>query len=523
MIGGISKLNRYLLACAGAIGILAAGGMSAKAADVAQLEAQMRAMQAQMAALQKEVQEAKAAAANSGGGDLDLNVKWKGAPELSSKDGKFKFKVRGRVMADFNHIDQDYNVTGRPDVDAVELRRARLGVEGVVFYDVKYKFEADFAANEVAIKDAYVAYAGLKPKDWGIGEIRFGNQYVYNSIEEITSSRFITFMERPAYQEAFFLDRQIGAAILAGSEHWSFQTGIYGAPLDGGPTPAEVTDYLQDQNAWSVRGTWAPINRDVNGVHQVLHVGASFRHRDEAQDLRSGTNFGTVNDDQPFRYRARGADLHLADRFIATPFIGGDDDLVNLEAVAIWGPFSVQGEYARLDVNSVNPPFPCNQNGGSSPSVNCQTANPNYNGWYVDASWYLTGETRTYEGDTGEIGRPKVKHPVLWGEGQGGYGAWQIAGRYDVLNLADDNAKIVGFKGTTGTDSVAVACTFCGNQQTWLIGVNWWLNDYTALKLNVTQTHVEGSNPLNAFGSVGANQNKTADITGVGLRAQVDW
>jgi phosphate-selective porin OprO and OprP len=53
--------------------------------------------------------------------------------------------------------------------------------------------------------------------------------------------------------------------------------------------------------------------------------------------------------------------------------------------------------------------------------------------------------------------------------------------------------------------------------------VNWWLNDYTALKLNVTQTHVEGGNPFNAFGVVGANQNKGADITGVGLRAQVDW
>ena len=245
-------------------------------------------MQATIKALQKQVADAKAqaaaaqtTAADAKGSDLDLKVKWKGAPELSSSDGKFKFKVRGRVMADYDHINQDFNVTGRPDVSAVELRRARLGVEGVVFYDVKYKFEADFADNEVAIKDAYVAYAGFKPKDWGIGEIRAGNQYVYNSIEEITSSRFITFLERPAYQEAFFLDRQIGAAILAGSEHWSFQTGIYGAPV------AEVTDYLQDQNAYSVRLTVAPINRDVNGVHQVLHLGASYRHRDEAEDLRA--------------------------------------------------------------------------------------------------------------------------------------------------------------------------------------------------------------------------------------------
>jgi phosphate-selective porin OprO/OprP len=454
------------------------------------------------------VQEAKAAAAaaqsaaNSGSAsDLDLKVKWKGAPEFSSADGKkFKFKVRGRVMADYNNIDQDFNVTGRPDVSAVELRRARLGVEGVVWYDVKYKFEADFADNEVAIKDAYVAYAGLKPKAWEVGEVRFGNQYVYNSIEEITSSRFITFMERAAYQEAFFLDRQIGAAILAGGEHWSFQTGIYGAPV------AEVPDFLQDQNAYSARLTLAPINREVNGVNQVLHLGASWRHRQEAEDFRAPPAGSTVLDDQPFRYRARGADLHLADRFVATPAVGESDDLVNLEAAFVWGPFSMQGEYAQLEVDT--------------PNV-LGTVDPTYNGWYVDASYWLTGETRTYEAATGEFGRPKVKHPLLWGQGGGGWGAWQIAGRYDELNLSDKNGALVGFNTTTA--SAINACTLCGDQKTWLIGVNWWLNDYTALKLNVTQSKIEGSNPFNAFGVVGANQNKGAEITGVGVRAQVDW
>ncbi len=498
MTGGLNKINRYLLAGAGVIGLLVASGTSARATDVQQLEATMRAMQAQMAALQKEVQEAKAAAASAGGGDLDLKVKWKGAPELSSSDGKFKFKVRGRVMVDYDNIDQDFNVTGRPDVSAVELRRARLGVEGVVFYDVKYKFEADFADNEVAIKDAYVAYAGFKPKDWGIGEIRAGNQYVYNSIEEITSSRFITFLERPAYQEAFFLDRQIGAAILAGSEHWSFQTGIYGAPV------GEVTDYLQDQNAYSARFTVAPINREVNGVHQVVHLGASYRHRDEAEDLRAGPVFT----DEPFRYRARGADLHLADRFVATPFTGNADDLFNLEAAFIWGSFSVQGEYANLNVDSAS---------GNQLGLNVVNPNPTYNGWYVDASWFVTGETRNYEGDTGEIGRPKVKHPVE----DHGWGAWQIAGRYDVLELSDKNNVLVGWSSTS--QSTLAACTICGDQQTWLIGVNWWLNDYTRLALNVTQSKITGGNPLNATGAAGANKNDGADITGVGLRAQVDW
>ena len=101
MIRGLSKINRYLLAGAGAIGILAAGGTPVRAADVQQLEAAMKAMQAQMESLQRQVQEAKAAASAAQSAakdsDLDLKIKWKGAPELSSSDGKFKFKVRGRL------------------------------------------------------------------------------------------------------------------------------------------------------------------------------------------------------------------------------------------------------------------------------------------------------------------------------------------------------------------------------------------------------------------------------------------
>jgi phosphate-selective porin OprO and OprP len=503
MIGGLSKINRYLLAGAGAIGILAAGGMSvAKAATLEELEAAIILLQQQVKEAKAAAAAAQAAAANAGGGDLDLKVKWKGAPEFTSGDGKkFKFKVRGRIQTDYNNIDQDFDITGRPDVSAVELRRARLGVEGVVWYDVKYKFEFDFAADEVAAKDVYVAYAGLKPKDWGIGEIRFGNQYVYNSLEQITSSRFVTFMERAAFTEAFFVDRQIGAAILAGSEHWSFQTGIYGAP------PSEATDFLQDQTAYSARLTVAPINREVNGVNQVLHFGVSGRHRDEAEDFRSPTSPVTVLDDQPFRYRARGADLHLADRFVQTPFFGDRDDMLNLEAAFVWGPFSMQGEYAQLwvDTNRI-----------------LDTVDPTYNGWYVDASYWLTGETRTYEAATGEFGRPKVKHPVLWGQGGGGWGAWQIAGRYDVIDLSDKSNALLGFSANTASLPI-VGCTLCGDQNTWLIGVNWWLNDYTRLALNVTQSKIEGGNPLNATGTAGANRNDGADITGVGLRAQVDW
>jgi phosphate-selective porin OprO and OprP len=166
-----------------------------------EMQATIRALQKQVADAQAQAAAANAAAANSGGGDLDLKVKWKGAPELSSADGKFSFKVRGRLQTDYNAIDQDFDITGRPDVNAAELRRARLGVEGVLFYNVAYKFEVDFANDVTAIKDAYVEYDGLAD---GLS-LRAGNFKTPNSLDEMTSSRFLTFLERAAFVEAWVL------------------------------------------------------------------------------------------------------------------------------------------------------------------------------------------------------------------------------------------------------------------------------------------------------------------------------
>jgi phosphate-selective porin OprO and OprP len=477
MNGGLRKTSLYLLTGVGALGILASGASVANATDsVAQLEAQMRAMQEQMRDLQRQVQEAKAASASgtsSTGEPLDLKVKWKGAPELSSSDGKFKFKVRGRLMGDYNGIDQDFPITGEEDVSGVELRRARLGVEGVVFYDWKYKFEVDFAGDETAIKDAYVAYANWMP-NWEKSEIIAGNFKTANSLEDMTSSRFITFMERAAFIEAFGIDRMIGAGIWAGNEHWSFQTGYFGTSSE------DQGDFFDDVTAYSARATVAPINNDTT----IVHLGANYRHR----------NAGTLRDTAAadlFRYRARGADLHLADRFVATPFIGEDDDMFVLEGAFVWRRFSVQGEYAQLETNV--------------PAAIAPGVSPTYNGWYVEASVFLTDDMRNYEADEGAFGRVKPKNPFFGGSG--GWGAWQLAGKYDVIDLSDGAQAI-----NASTAPHAVTCTLCGEQETWLIGLNWWMTDYTALKFNVTQSEISGP-----------GENNGATISGFGMRAQIDW
>lgn len=500
MIGGLGRLSRYLLAGAGVIGLFAAG-TPASAQNVQQLEATMKAMQAQMESLQRQVQEAKAAAsaaqAAAGTGEaLDLKVKWKGAPEFSSGDGKFKMKVRGRLQGDYNAIGQDFAITGRPDVNATELRRARLGVEGVVFYTVEYKFEVDFANDEAAIKDAYLEYTGLAD---GLG-LRFGNFKTFNTLDDMTSSRFITFMERAAMVEAWGFDRQIGAAAIYAKDHFTLSAGIFGPPS------STDEEWLDDVKTGAARITLAPINREVNGVHQVVHLGASWRQRENAEHLRAEDTLDPFAD-QFFRYRARGADFHLADRFVSTPQIFDKDTFWGVEGAVIWGPWHVVGEYTQLEGN-VSPLFV-----GSDPT---------YDGWYLETGWFITGETRSYK--DGEFGRIKVKNPVVGGGKGGGWGAWQIAGRYDVIDLTDKAQTMTGIIDDEG--DVAFACGMCGEQTTWLIGINWWLNDYTRFQFNYNESDIKGGPQFLTGGAAigaSANRNDGANIKGFGMRAQVDW
>lgn len=427
----------------------------AQAQSAAELQAQIEALQSQLQILQRQVNQAQAATARAEANAAaarrvaasaepaaddgkDFSVKWKGSPEIASNDGDFKFKVRGRVFADYTNADQDEAITGAPDVNATEIRQARLGVDGVVFSDVKYRFEMNFA-DGAEVYDAWVSYTGL-PVDFTLGQFK-----TYNSLEELMSSNYTTFMERAAITDAFGLERQVGAGADIKREQWTLSAGVFGA------NAAESA--FDEGSTFAARGTVAPILTD----DKLLHLGASVRHREHG-DLPE------------YRYSQRADDFHLTDRFVDTGEIGTSDTLWGLELAGVWGPLSVQSEYMQNQVDAPSFGF-----------------DPVYDGWYADISYFLTGESRPYK--EGIFERVKVKKPV----GDGGWGAWQVAARYDTIDLSEGG------------------CAECGTQDTWLLGINWHLDDYTRLMLNVAQSEIEGG------------INDGADITGVAMRAQVDW
>ena len=482
--------------------------------------------------------------------------------------------MRGRLETDYNNIDQDTAITSFPDVSATELRRARIGVEGIAFYDVKYVLEVDFGGSAVGsfvtgtsstgtvtndlisgvtVRDAYVQYQGWKPGSWnGVGKepvvFRVGNFKTPNSFENLTSDRFVDTMERAAFINAWEIDRQIGFMTAYYADHFSLSAGIFGEGVSSAPLfPNTNNNFIGDETTtFAARATLAPINRELNGVTQVLHFGGSVRTRD-------------VGDDQQFlQYRAKGADFNLANFAVQTGRISEGDTFWGLEAAGLWGPFSLQGEYSKLDVDLPgNGQFiRSNSTTGQPSAVNpfVGVPSPDYTGWYIEGSWFFGGH-KTYDKEEARWGRPKVDNPMRWNE-HGGWGALQLVGKYDVIDMSDTGNQTVNFQDSSAPRFVGGCATFqlfpgqnaedsdgtppvadntspgrvaqCGEMRTWIVGVNWYLNDYVRLMFNYAQSDLSDFpiTPGQPGTSTLADAKEGFDgatIRGFGMRAQIDW
>ncbi len=379
-----------------------------------------------------------------------MKVKWKGAPEFSSADGAFKMKIRGRLYFDYGSVTaKDGAGVNIPadKINGTEVRTARLGVEGLLFKNVKYKFEADFEGNKVTVKDAYMQYK-FKPVSVTVGQFKH-----MNSLEEQTSSRYITFMERASFTDAFKLSRRVGIALGSHGKNWTVKAGYF---FEGfGSTNATAND----SNLFAARATFSPHVAD--GVK--VHVGASFFSRNE-----NGMTYNHGYKQRPHN--------HQSEKYVRSQKFDIDrETFFGLELASVMGPFSAQAEWAWMK--------------NSLASTETATAkDPSYNGGYISLSYFVTGESRSYSGKKGSFGRVKVANPV----NEGGSGAFQIAARYDVVDLVHE--------------------TFGEKQNTLLLGVNWHLNNHSRIMANYSHSNVKDS--------VGVTNNK---IDAIGARFQVDW
>lgn len=293
-------------------------------------------------------------------------------------------KVGGRVMLDYTLADLD---TPDSNIDATEVRRARLNVSGNYGDGIKYKFEVNKASGKsINVEDAYIQFtpAGSKIK------IKAGQFKTHNSLDELTSSRFISTLERSAFTDAFGFDRRVGVSVGTSGSNYTFDAGIF-------TTNLEENGGTEEGHAFAARGTFNPVKTD----DMLVHLGASWRYRDKG-DTSSN-----------LRYRQRPYTHVAPARIIDTGRFAKSDNFLGVEAAVLAGKFWAAGEYAALSANG----------NGANPDAD-------FAGYYAEAGVFLGGK-RTYKG--GKFNRPKVDNPV----GEGGYGAVSLVARYDMVDLQD--------------------------------------------------------------------------------------
>ncbi|MCB1561994.1 MAG: hypothetical protein KDJ75_00315 [Alphaproteobacteria bacterium] len=394
------------------------------------VEQQNQVIRQQEAALEAQKQAsaealAKVAPAAGGGVSGDVKISMKPSPKIESLDGKYSFQPFGRVHLDATHFDDD----AKDHASNANFRRARLGFKGNLGEDFEYKSEFDFAEEAVNFKEVTLIYTGLDGAD-----IKVGHQKPVFGLEQNTSSNYIQFLERSAPTNAFTRDEEIGLNVLAGGDNWSLGGGIFNEDA-GNDDTGEDEDITYD-----VRGSINALGLMDRESDAVLHLGAGVSYRKPTGNVR-------------FSAKPAGD----GDNIIDTGNFASVDDVTvyGLEAAGVVGPLSLQGEYFKADVS---------RSGGNSDA--------DFDGYYAQAGWLLTGESRPYKGKSGNFGRVKPSEPFSLKNG--GWGAWELLARYENTDLNDAGAGITG-----------------GELDNVTLGVNWYLTDHVRLMGNVTSVDTD--------------------------------
>jgi phosphate-selective porin OprO and OprP len=326
-----------------------------------------------------------------------------------------EFSLRGRLHMDYAVHDEDQV----PLSDGVLNRRARLGVQGKLDDHWSGLIEYDFAENGTSASDLILS-RGL-----GGGTLKIGHFKVPMGFDELSNTNTIPFIERAPPNATIVDARRIGVGYDYFAGDIGFQGMVYSRALGSannlaGDEPLGV----------GARFVYAP--RFDNGV---LHLGVSAAYED-ARD------FGDR------RYRARPESNVDGNRLVDTGNITDVSSTTKVGLEAYWqaGPFSALAEFYAASVD---------RDAGEE---------PDFNGWFVQGSWFLTGENRSYRNGTYRGVAPK----------RAGRGAWEVVARYSTVDLAD-----AGFQG--------------GEQDIVTVGLNYYYSANIRFMVNLLMVDVTDS------------------------------
>jgi phosphate-selective porin OprO/OprP len=352
-------------------------------------------------------------------------------------DGQYKFRVGGLLQFDFVGTGQQQELQDFVDNTGtgVDFRRARLTAEGDFGEHLYFKTEYDFAGGgdvgggtgDADFTDLYVGLQRIPC----LGRIQVGHFKEPMGLEELTSDRFTTFMERALPVLAFSPARNSGVAFL----NTAFDQRLTWA-VGGFRDVGSFGEGFEESSEYNTTARLSGLPLWMDDGETLVHLGASYSHRFRNEDAVAFAPKPEVNKSIPL---------------VATGALDTEGiDVFGQEAALVIGPFSLQGEVYEALVNGEG------------------AGRDDFWGAYGYASWFVTGERRNYDRKIGAFTRTSPKNPFSISKGQ--WGALELAARFSHVDLNEESVR-----GGVENDVTA--------------GANWYLFSNLRLMVNWVYAH----------------------------------
>ena len=397
----------------------------------------------------------------------------------STKDGNFSVSLNGRIQpaSQYNFINEPDPAFGSNTANelnsGMNIRRARLGVEGTFLKIWDYKFEYDFSRGNGSvgsgITDAFVRLNHTNALSYKAGS--FKEPF---SLEEAASNRYLTFIERHMSVNAFVDNPntyKTGIGVNYAVPRWQTGIAFQTEPIGGWSSASTSVNANGNQNRNNGSGDtgWQGIGR-VSGrpwmesETKFLHVGVSAGPTDVNTQYRAdGTmvgegQIGGGGGMSFFAFPGTNVDRSniLNTGNLSTGALSDPNhrrvssyDRYGAESWFVYGPFSAQAEYLRTNINGTG------------------YSGEHLTGYYGFISYFLTGESKAYHVRNGAANRIKPNKPFQFSGP--GLGAWEVAFGYDYIDM--NSGAIKG-----------------GEADMVRFGLNWYPHSNVKFQANVVHT-----------------------------------
>lgn len=328
----------------------------------------------------------------------DIILKTRGGLEARTSDGRYSFKVGGRIQLDYNDYDGVINKAVDSDGSDIWFRRARLELSG--HYDDWSYLMSYNLTEDGSIDQLNFGYGG-----WGdLANLTFGQQKEDFGLEDTGSSKWTTAIERSLPANAFDTGNNVGIKLSGSNNFLTYSLGVFKQDVDG-------------QNDLDTATTGRFVIRPMNDENGLIHLGVGYTQRD------SDNGFNSIES----RLGVRGGENKTATK-VSAGYLGGIADemtAMNIELAASFGPVHVMAEYFDGELSGV----------GATPDLEAD-------GYYAQVGWIVTGESRSYKNEIAAFDKVKPAGPG---------GAWEVFARYDELDFSDNEGEpMIKLAGTTG-------------------------------------------------------------------------